>query len=109
MNKRESARAEHRKNLIILLWEHYNKHYNKLLDRHVTQYLMGRCINDVTIHGASITEMKKDGRMTSIRPSELYVDPVMSQPPDFVPDRWRSGDRFKTDDRITLCLGAHYF
>lgn len=106
MNKREKARDEHRKNLITLLW----KHYNKLLDPHVTQYLMGRCINDVTIHGTSITRMEKDGRMTNIRPSEFFCNPPpVSQSPDFVPDRWRASDRFKPDDGITLCLGAYYF
>ncbi len=102
MNKWEKARAEYEKRFSIIL-EHYAQ---ELLDRDVMQYLTRHYMTDM---GISILKMEKAGRITGIRPSEFFSDIATSEPPDFVPDRWRASDRFKPDDRITLCLGPDYF
>lgn len=107
MNELKRYRTDLQERALAIAEAYCREAWNRVL----MEYLTRGCMTDMGISFLKrrIAVMKKDGRLISIRPTEFYVDPVMSQSPDFVPDRWRPGDRFNPDDRITLCLGSHYF
>ena len=109
MTDTKPAREDTLKNRLDL---GFKRHFEKWL-RHWAmlqlERLQGERLNYAVVHGIDVTKMEKNGRIYGIQPSSFYVGHSVSEPPDFVPDRWRASDRFKPDDGITLCLGPYYF